>query len=58
MKLALENTEICEYTYLVYESCATLLPDGYLILWHIATYEKWIIFPHKESLGLVTSCYT
>ena len=30
--LALENTEICEYACVVYESCATLSPDGYLIL--------------------------
>ena len=52
MKLALENTEICEYACVVYESCATLSPDGYLILWHIATYKKWLIFPCKESLVL------
>ena len=37
----------------MYESCATLSPDGYLIQWHIATYKKWIIFPCKESLKRV-----
>ena len=53
IKLALENTEICEYACLVHESCVTLSPDGYQILWHIATYKKWIIFPCKESLVLM-----
>ena len=30
-KETLENTEICEYACVVYESCASLSPDGYLI---------------------------
>ena len=31
-KVSTENTEICEYVCVVYDSCATLSPDGYLIL--------------------------
>ena len=29
--LILENTELCEYAYVVYESCASLSLDDYLI---------------------------